>query len=560
MPEPQYRWNERQFIWLMLAALAVLGAGIGLREPWPADEPRFALIARTMVETGDYLFPHRGAELYPDKPPLFMWLQVMAYRMTGSWSVAFLLPSLLASLATIALTYDLSRRLWGRRAAAVAGWILLFTVQFTYQAKRAQIDPVLVFLVTVSCYSMLRHMLRGPDWRWYALGCFAAGVGIITKGVGVIALLMLIPFFFARARKFDGLARIEPGPGRWWLGVLWLLLAIALWLVPMLVTVMHSDDPALKEYANNILLGQTAGRYANPNHHFQAWWYFFEVIATGWLPLALTLPWALPAVVRHLRRRPDARYFLPLAWALLVLLFFSLSPGKRDMYILPALPMVCVGLAPALVLALAQRNCRRLLFGFTLTLALAMSVMALLALTGEPRFELRQELTRGLNTGGDGHWWMLLCLGTIALFSAAIWKIRQAWVGIRVTLAGVWIVGFGFWGFVLLDASNSGRDVMQQAGSIIGPDAELGLVAWREQNLLQADRKVAEFGFRRSPEDQLRDGVQWLAADPIRRWLFAEADYVERCTRAESLQPVGTANRREWVLFQLDAVLLECRP
>ncbi len=560
MPESQYRWNERQLLWLMLAALAVLGAGIGLREPWPADEPRFALIARTMVETGDYLFPHRGAELYPDKPPLFMWLQVIAYRMTGSWNIAFLLPSLLASLATIALTYDLSRRLWGRRAAAMAGWMLLFTVQFTYQAKRAQIDPVLVFLVTLSCYSMLRHMLLGPNWRWYALGFFAAGVGIITKGVGVIALLMLIPYFFARSRKTAGLAHIEPAAARWWLGLPWLLLAIALWLAPMLVAVISSDDPLLKDYANNILLGQTAGRYANPSHHIQPWWYFLEVIASAWLPLALTLPWALPAVVRHLRRRLDAHYLLPLTWALLVLLFFSFSPGKRDMYILPALPMVCVGLAPALVLALAQRNCRRLLLAFSLILGLAMSLMALLALTGEPRFELRHELSRGLNTGGDGHWWMLLCLGMIALMSAAIWRVRQAWTGLRVSLAGLWIIGFGCWGFVLLDANNSGRDVMQLAGSIIGPDAELGLVAWREQNLLQADRKVAEFGFRRSPEDQLRDGVRWLARNPSQRWLFAEADHVEDCTRAEPLRAIGTANRREWVLFQLDAVLPECRP
>ncbi|MDZ4811299.1 MAG: glycosyltransferase family 39 protein, partial [Pseudomonadota bacterium] len=141
------RWTQRDLLWLMLAALAVLAAGIGMRQPWPADEPRFALIAQTMFDTGNYLFPHRGHELYPDKPPLFMWLQVVAYRLSGNWSIAFLLPSLLAALGTIYLTFDLTRRLWGRRAAALAGWMLLFTVQFTYQAKRAQIDPVLVFLV-----------------------------------------------------------------------------------------------------------------------------------------------------------------------------------------------------------------------------------------------------------------------------------------------------------------------------------------------------------------------------------------------------------------------------
>ena len=62
-----------------LIALLVLGAGLGLRDPWPADEPRFALVARQMIESGNWLFPHRGPELYSGKPPLFVWLQA-AFR------------------------------------------------------------------------------------------------------------------------------------------------------------------------------------------------------------------------------------------------------------------------------------------------------------------------------------------------------------------------------------------------------------------------------------------------------------------------------------------------
>jgi hypothetical protein len=38
--------------WLIGLALVMVGAGFGLRDPWPADEPRFALIARDMVRTG----------------------------------------------------------------------------------------------------------------------------------------------------------------------------------------------------------------------------------------------------------------------------------------------------------------------------------------------------------------------------------------------------------------------------------------------------------------------------------------------------------------------------
>jgi len=136
--------RSRDFWFVMALALLVLGIGLGLRDPWPADEPRFVLVAKQMVESGDLLIPHRGHEIYPDKPPLFMWLLTAAHSATGEWRIAFLLPSLLASLGTIALTFDLSLKLWGRRAARLAALMLLFAFQFTYQAKRAQIDPFLV--------------------------------------------------------------------------------------------------------------------------------------------------------------------------------------------------------------------------------------------------------------------------------------------------------------------------------------------------------------------------------------------------------------------------------
>ena len=76
--------EHQALFWLMLLGLVVLGTGLGLRDPWPADEPRFALIAQQMVESGQWLFPFRGGEVYPDKPPMFMWAIGLFYWLTGS--------------------------------------------------------------------------------------------------------------------------------------------------------------------------------------------------------------------------------------------------------------------------------------------------------------------------------------------------------------------------------------------------------------------------------------------------------------------------------------------
>ena len=119
--------ESRRELWLfLLFALVVIGAGIGLRDPWPADEPRFALSAKQMVESGDWLIPHRGSEIYADKPPAFMAMQAAAFELTRSWRIAFLLPSLLAALGTLLLVYDLARRLWDHRTGLYAGVALLF--------------------------------------------------------------------------------------------------------------------------------------------------------------------------------------------------------------------------------------------------------------------------------------------------------------------------------------------------------------------------------------------------------------------------------------------------
>ena len=57
---------------------------------------------------------------------------------------------------------------------------------------------------------------------------------------------------------------------------------------------------------------------------------------------------------------------------LLVFVFFSIPSGKRDMYILPALPMLCLALAPLLPGILRKPNAQRLLAGFVAVFSLAL--------------------------------------------------------------------------------------------------------------------------------------------------------------------------------------------
>lgn len=537
---------------LGLLALWILGIGLGMREPWPADEPRFVLVAKQMWESGDWLFPMRGNEFYPDKPPFFFWLLNLAYALTGSWRMAFLLPALVSGLVTLALVHDLVRRLHGRRAARIAVLALLVVVQFAWYMKRAQIDSVLLALMTAAHYGLLRHLLLGPAFGWAAFGAACAGLATITKGVGPLSLLTVLAFALAARWTPRRLAAIRWRDWRWlWVAAAFLG-ALALWLVPLFWAAQ--DDPARLNYVRQILLGQTAQRYLAPSSHLQPFWYFGEIILVHWLPLSLLLPWLLPAWRRRLVRG-DGRLALLLLQIGLVLLFFSLSPGKRDVYILPLLPLMIIAAAPLLPGLLRRANVRNLLWGFAWLIAGLLCLAALWGGFGEPRWAIRNAVLVELRP-----WALLGVMGGGALLLAALcaravarplaWPLQLTWLWSVLAIAV----------YPRVDDLSSARGLMVAVGRQIGPDAELGLLSWKEQNLLQVDRPARVFGFLRNRAAQELEAVDWLRAAPQRRWLLVQTVNLEACFEASRAVHAGVSNRRQWWLVRADALRAQCLP
>jgi 4-amino-4-deoxy-L-arabinose transferase-like glycosyltransferase len=545
-------------LWLLLAAgLLLFGAGLGLRDPWPADEPRFALIARDMVRSGQWLFPHIGGELYSDKPPLFMWLAAFFYALGGELRIAFLLPSLLAGLGMLALVHDLAQRLWDRRVARTAGWLLLLSLQFTLQARTAQLDALLALWTTLGLYGLLRHLLLGPDWRWYTLGGFAMGLGIITKGVGFLPLFVLLPWAWLRWRHPDALRRINGSRRRWLLAPAAMLLPIAAWLLPMVLAVWWSGDPALVAYRDDLLFRQTVTRYADTWTHLRpAWYYLVEVIPWAWLPTTLALPWLLPAWRRRLARG-DARDWLLLGFVVCVVIFFSLSPGKRDVYLLPALPAFVLAAAPRIAGGLADGPWPRRLCVAVLGLVAAAGVGAAILLVsgigGLAEYLARQ----GISVAAVA--WLAAGLG---LLSAAlgVWGaiMRREAIALALLIAAVWLMQ-GWAAYPLLNASRSASELMQRVEQAVPATRPLALVGWKEQLILQIDRPVLHFGFRRDPGQELRDAVAWLKAEPDGQILVA-ATRMPPCLDATRARPVAFRHRRQWMLADARALTGACKP
>ncbi|BFT63987.1 glycosyltransferase family 39 protein [Pseudomonas moorei] len=331
---------------LMLLALLLIGAGLGLRQAQNVDEERFLGVALEMLQNGSWLIPHRAAEIYGDKPPIFMWTVAFFTWLTGKPNLALYLPGVFSAVTVTAMVYDLGRRLWNQRIGRIAALLYLATYQTYSILRTGQIDSFLILFTTLGLYGLARHLLLGPAWRWFYVGCAAMGIGVITKGVGFLPALMLIPYAYAVRKDWPGVVAMPGQARKWWLGLLVMLAAIAVWLLPMALSIVFNGTADEVAYAREILLRQTAGRYANSWHHREPFWYFFtNVIPQYWLPLVLALPWLVPAWRRQLKKR-DGRVLVLLGWVALVLLFFCISAGKRKLYIYPALPGLVLVAAP----------------------------------------------------------------------------------------------------------------------------------------------------------------------------------------------------------------------
>jgi 4-amino-4-deoxy-L-arabinose transferase-like glycosyltransferase len=538
-------------LWLALALVVIVGTGLGIRDPWPADEPRFAALARDMALSHEWLFPRVGGDLYQDKPPLFFWLLAICFKIFGSVKASFLVPSFLSAGGVLFLIYDFGRRSVSREAGLAAALITVCSLQFLMVTRGAQIDATLCFLTTLSLYALLRHCLLGPAWRWYFIGGFAAGLGIFTKGVGFLPVLVLIPYFALRAARWQGLAVVDAGRGgwRWWLAPVAMLVAVSLWFVPMLLAVATSGSAEYAAYRDEILFKQTVGRYAAAWHHVKPWYYFIvAVIPALWLPWSALLIWLVPRFKSAFHER-NARVWLPIFWLLIVLVFFSASPGKRGVYMLPALPALALAALPFLESLLSRAGVRRT--GFVLAGLFFLAGTAFtIGLGVHAKFAVKAIEAAHLGSATAFYVYLALCGAGLAFAYAR--APLAAW---PVAIGSLAIV-FSYFIAPAMNGERSGSDFVRAMLAQVKPGEQLALVNYKEQFLLYLDRPTVNFGHRRWLEGPLEsyDAAAWLNAKPDRVLLVPSETTKKYSCFVDNLSLAGRSSDEDWYLVRSPAV------
>ena len=266
-----------------------------------------------------------------------------------------------------------------------------------------------------------------------------------------------------------------------------LVLCIAAWGVPMIIMATTSGDPALAAYRDNIMFKQTGQRYAESWAHLAPWYYYLlEVLPWAWMPLVLAFPWAIPAWWRRLRRG-DARIILPLTAVVLIVIFFSLSPGKRGVYMLPTLPLLVMALVPLVPGLLGKRQLHWL--GFAL-LAILGSVFLLTGILGASGLNALQRVAERHDVV-PWAWW--ITIGTIAMGLLLGFRPRRGLWALGAWLVVFW-VSWSTWGYALQDPARSPRDMMAKVVQMTGKGAWLAMPDYDEEFLLQSRQPSVHFG------------------------------------------------------------------
>ncbi|MFQ3581197.1 MAG: glycosyltransferase family 39 protein [Chloracidobacterium sp.] len=353
---------ERCPEWLVWMAVAIIFLSACFPPPYLMDDvdATQAQIARTMLETGDWVTPRLNGIVYLEKAPLKYWLIALSFAVFGVHDWAARLPIGLGILALGWLTLRMGTWAFGARAGFYAGLVLATSIGLFLFTRILIVDVLLALSVALALWAYLRALdpQEAHPRRWSALMAVSLAAGFLFKGfIGLVfplAAMGLYALATGQWRQRNFWQRWRP------VTTTCLVLSLTLpWFVaatlrnPPYVDFTLTSEPG--QYRgffwffvfNEHVLRFLGRRYPRDYNTVPRLWFWLSHLV--WF-----FPWSLflPGVARlRLTRRPATRAeqmtLLAVVWIGFVMVFFSFST-TQEYYSLPIYPAVAVLLGAAL--------------------------------------------------------------------------------------------------------------------------------------------------------------------------------------------------------------------
>ncbi|MDE7471539.1 MAG: glycosyltransferase family 39 protein [Paramuribaculum sp.] len=351
-------------------------------------EPREAIVAVSIMQSGNWILPVSMGANIPYKPPMLAWLiSILSLPFGRVTEYTSRMPSALAAVYLVWATYRFFSRNDGRRdVAALTALVLMTSVEVWRAGWACRVDMVLTAAMVGSLYSMYDWIKRGMKGVPLAASAFMT-VAVLTKGPVGCVLPVLCVWLFNLLRPAD---ERQVWSITWKLAVAVIISCIlpAAWYI--LAARQGGNSFLALVYEENI--GRATGTMSYASHENGAW-YNPMTLAVGMLPYTLAMLFAAfvarwQTVSGRLRgfftRRnaTDRRMVMmfSIVSALTIISFYTIPKSKRSVYLLPMYPFVAYMVTLGL-LWLAER-CRRLCAVFCGVMGSVVLLVGLLALVG----------------------------------------------------------------------------------------------------------------------------------------------------------------------------------
>ena len=300
------------------------------------DEAHYAEITREMRRLGDYVVSRMDGVPLIDKPALFHWIQAGSFSVFGETELGARLPTALAALVLLWITYWLGKRLFGAHTGERAALMLALT-PLTFALSRFAYFDMIFTACLFGAIALLAVAAKEQRRAWQIPGFVLLSLSAQIKGPFVFIVFVGAALLAALSKDTRVyLKRIAWIPGLIGAGVLALPWFLLMW--------QRFGDAFIRDYVlyNNVQLF-AAPLYRKSFHPF----FYFRSGAAALFPWSLILIGAAVEAINAWRHRRAAlamepRRVILWAWTITVFVFFSASRFKLDHYIYPIAPAVCL--------------------------------------------------------------------------------------------------------------------------------------------------------------------------------------------------------------------------
>ncbi|HUA36036.1 MAG TPA: glycosyltransferase family 39 protein [Candidatus Binataceae bacterium] len=340
---------------LLLFCILVYAPGIAALPVTDRDEGLFAETTKQMIDSGDYLHPRFEAHDAFTKPIGVYWAQAVSVLSVGRdkqyaiWP--YRLPSLLAMLLAVAMTWRLGGLLFDNSVAILGAAILGTCPLAVIEAQIATTDAMLLASTTLAMFCLARVDLKvsagEPVSRVHPIGFWLAlGLGILFKGpvvpaVAAMTILTLVIWNRGVSSPSRLIRELRPGLG--------ILLAAAICLPWIVAITMASDGLFLKTFWHEIA---TKFVHASQRHAGPPGYYFLASLITFW-PASIVAPLAVWSAIRW-RDRIDKSTQFCICWLVPAWIVLEVIPTKLPHYVLPMYPALALLTARAALAPLQE--------------------------------------------------------------------------------------------------------------------------------------------------------------------------------------------------------------